>query len=71
MKTIEKIRTENVSVVLLALCCFFAGMVFGFLLSPVKKGMTIGSNNNFENSNNVGDKKKSKKKSKKEKNKDE
>ena len=61
MKVIEKIRNENVSVVLLSLCCFFAGMVCGFLVAPVKKGITIGSNNSFKNSNNVSGKKEIKK----------
>ncbi|MBR2284093.1 MAG: hypothetical protein IJ874_06700 [Ruminococcus sp.] len=45
MRTLDQIREYNISVILLALCCFFGGLVCGFLLSPVKKGMTIGCNN--------------------------
>ena len=45
MKTLDNIREYNISVILLALCCFFAGMICGFFLAPMKKGVTIGSNN--------------------------
>lgn len=46
MKTLDKIRENNISVMLLALTCFLFGAVIGFIWSPVKNGVTIGSNNN-------------------------
>lgn len=35
--------------VLLIICCILIGVVKGFLLSPVKKGISCGSNNNNRN----------------------
>jgi hypothetical protein len=29
---------------ILALCCLFLGIVIGFLISPIKKGIEIGNN---------------------------
>ena len=37
-------------VVLMSLCSFFFGVILGFLISPVKKGIDIG--NNSGNTNN-------------------
>ena len=58
MKIIDKIK-ENYSfeVVFLALASFLAGVIIGILVSPVKNGIAIGSQNGsynkFEDSNNV------------------
>lgn len=35
--------------ILLALTGFFAGIILGFLLSPIKYGLKIGSNNGNDN----------------------
>lgn len=31
--------------VLVIMCCILYGMVYGFLISPVKKGISCGNNN--------------------------
>ncbi|MBQ2824502.1 MAG: hypothetical protein IJF18_07985 [Oscillospiraceae bacterium] len=50
---IEKIKEDkNTPIILAALIGFLAGLVLGFVLSPVKKGVTIGSNN-CNNGNNT------------------
>lgn len=38
-----------------ALCAFFMGVVVGFLLSPVKKGIEIGNNSGNMTYSNLGD----------------
>ena len=40
--------------ILLALTCFFGGIILGFLISPIKKGIYCGNNNaNCGSSNSV------------------
>lgn len=46
---LQRIRENAYSVWLMTACAFLLGMVFGFFLSPVKKGVTIGSNNHVVN----------------------
>ena len=46
---IESIRESSSAVVLFGLCGFLLGIMFGFFLSPIKKGITIGSNNTVNN----------------------
>lgn len=50
MKIINKIK-ENYSaeVMLLAIISFLAGVAVGFIVSPVKKGITIGCYNGCNN----------------------
>lgn len=31
--------------VLIMLCCVFLGVIYGFLISPIKKGISVGNNN--------------------------
>lgn len=38
--------TEKKEKLLLALACFFAGMVFGFYSAPIKKGISVSCGNN-------------------------
>ena len=42
--------TEKKEKLLLALACFFAGMVFGFYSATIKKGISVtcGNNNTIE-----------------------
>lgn len=42
--------TEKREKLLLALACFFAGMVVGFYSAPIKKGISVtcGNNNTIE-----------------------
>jgi hypothetical protein len=61
MKIINKIQEDySAEVLLLAILSFLAGLVVGFLISPVKKGITIGSyngcNNRITDSNKVNKK---------------
>lgn len=44
-KFTEEIRNSNTAVWLFAVCSFLAGVIFGFFLSPIKKGIKIGCNN--------------------------
>lgn len=37
--------------ILVAVCCILYGVIHGFLISPVKKGMSIGCNNGNNNGN--------------------
>lgn len=50
MKLINQIK-ENYSseVMLLSVVCFLAGAILGILVSPVKKGIAIGSYNGCNN----------------------
>lgn len=38
--------TEKKEKLLLALACFFAGMVLGFYSAPIKKGISVSCGNN-------------------------
>ncbi len=42
--------TEKKEKLLLALACFFAGMVIGFYSAPIRKGISVscGNNNNIQ-----------------------
>lgn len=46
---------ENREKILLGTACFFAGMVAGFLIAPIKKGIHCGNNsgNNYTERNNL------------------
>lgn len=50
MKLFDKIK-ENYSsdTLFLAFICFLAGAAFGFIASPVKNGIVIGSYNGYKN----------------------
>lgn len=41
-------------IILTGLLCFFIGIVFGFLLSPIKKGIDIGNDSGNTTNNNYG-----------------
>lgn len=48
MKIVEKIENSSSNPVFLGLLIgFLFGVIVGFLASPVKKGISIGSNNNI------------------------
>lgn len=48
-KFAEKLRqNENLPLYLVCMIIFLAGVIAGFLLSPVKKGISIGSHNRIE-----------------------
>lgn len=50
MNLIEKIKQNENSPIYLAFTLgALLGIIIGFLASPIKQGMTIGSNNNIEN----------------------
>ncbi|MBR4101516.1 MAG: hypothetical protein IKK51_06535 [Oscillospiraceae bacterium] len=50
MNLIEKIKqNENAPIYLAFTLGILTGTIIGFLASPVKAGITIGSNNNIEN----------------------
>ena len=53
----EDVRSSNTAVWLFAFCSFLLGIVLGFLFSPVKNGIAVGSYNGsyneFNDSNNV------------------
>lgn len=50
MNLIEKIKqNENAPIYLAFMLGILTGTIIGFLASPVKAGITIGSNNNIEN----------------------
>jgi hypothetical protein len=42
-------------VVLATLCGFFFGVIIGFLLAPIKKGIDIGNNSGNTTNNHFGD----------------
>ncbi|MCM1008124.1 MAG: hypothetical protein NC485_09360 [Ruminococcus flavefaciens] len=61
MKIINKIKEDySAEVLLLAILSFLAGLTVGFLISPVKRGIIIGSyngcNNRITDSNKVNKK---------------
>ena len=61
MKIINKIKEDySAKVLLLAILSFLAGVSVGFIISPVKKGIIIGSyngcNNRITDSNKVNKK---------------
>lgn len=41
-------------VILATLCGFFFGVIIGFLLSPIKKGLEFGNNSGNTTNNNYG-----------------
>lgn len=45
MELIKKAQEDKTTFILLSAVCFLVGLVLGFMLSPVKSGVTIGSNN--------------------------
>ncbi len=50
MNLIEKIKQDENSPIFLAFALgALLGIIIGFLASPIKKGVTIGSYNNIEN----------------------
>lgn len=50
MKITEKIKEDySAEVMLLVIMSFFAGLIVGFITSPVKKGIAIGSYNGCNN----------------------
>ena len=58
MEYIKKFKEENgEKVFLYVVIAFLAGIIIGFIFSPIKKGIAVGShngsNNKFKNSNNV------------------
>ena len=58
MEYIKKFKEENGETVFLyVLVAFLSGIIIGFLFSPIKKGIAVGShngsNNKFVDSNNV------------------
>lgn len=57
MNLIEKIKQNENSPIYLAFTLgTLLGIIIGFLASPIKKGMTIGSYNNIENNEGCGGK---------------
>lgn len=44
-KLIEKAQNDSTTMWLFAAVCFLLGIVIGIILAPVKKGLSIGSNN--------------------------
>ncbi len=42
-------------VILATLCGFFFGVIIGFLVAPIKKGVDIGNNSGNTTNNNFGD----------------
>lgn len=42
---IDKAQNDKTTLWLFAAVCFLLGIVIGILLAPVKKGLSIGSNN--------------------------
>ncbi len=45
---------KRVEIILLSTCTFLAGLVLGFLIAPVKKGLEIGNNSGNTNNYNYG-----------------
>ena len=45
---------KNKEKVLLGLASFLGGVVVGFLISPIKEGISFGNNNGNNNGNNTG-----------------
>ncbi|WP_294411942.1 hypothetical protein [uncultured Ruminococcus sp.] len=41
----EEVRSSSTALWLFALCSFLIGIIIGFILSPIKKGIKIGCNN--------------------------
>jgi len=41
----EEVRSSSTALWLFALCSFLIGIIIGFFLSPIKKGIKIGCNN--------------------------
>ncbi|MBQ7003859.1 MAG: hypothetical protein IJN57_07850 [Oscillospiraceae bacterium] len=55
MNLIDKIKkNENTPIYLAFTLGILTGTIIGFLASPIKAGITIGSNNNIENNEGCG-----------------
>lgn len=39
-------ETKNREMLLLGLACFFAGVCMGFMMAPIKKGISVTAGNN-------------------------
>lgn len=50
------VRVKNKETLLLSTTCFLAGIVAGFLIAPIKKGVYCGNNNGNNFSKNKNDK---------------
>ena len=46
---INRVKDDNATFIIFSFFCFLLGMICGFFLSPIKKGVTIGSNNHVVN----------------------
>ena len=44
-KFTEEVKNSSTAVWLFVVCSFLAGIIVGFFLSPIKKGVKIGCNN--------------------------
>ena len=44
-KFTEKLKSSDTAIWMFAVCSFLAGIIVGFFLSPIKKGVKIGCNN--------------------------
>ncbi|SEH37710.1 hypothetical protein SAMN02910265_00154 [Ruminococcus flavefaciens] len=44
-KFTEELKNSGTAIWLFAVCSFLAGIILGFFLSPIKKGVKIGCNN--------------------------
>lgn len=45
MKLIDKAQEDKTTLILISIVCFLLGIVIGIVIAPVKKGLSIGSNN--------------------------
>ena len=48
----EEIKSCTIALWLFAICSFLIGIIVGFFIAPVKKGVKIGCNNGNNNCNN-------------------
>lgn len=53
----ENLKESSAAIWLFAICSFLLGVIIGFCCSPIKNGVTIGSNN-IATTNNLTDKRK-------------
>lgn len=45
---------KKTELILLEMCTFLAGLIIGFLIAPIKKGLEIGNNSGNTNNYNYG-----------------